>query len=331
MKNIFITGSEGFIGSHLVELLVKKKFKVKALVQYNSFNSWGWLETLDKKILKKIEIVLGDVRDLNEMISNTKNQDAIIHLAALIGIPYSYISPKNYIETNCVGTLNIMQAARINKIKKIIHTSTSEVYGTAKYVPMDENHPINAQSPYSASKISADHIAQSFYNSFNLPVVVLRPFNTFGPRQSLRAVIPTIFGQALNEKKINVGNLKPTRDFNYVEDIVNGFYLTLKSKNKKIFGEVINLGTGYEVSIKNLLNIIEKITNKKLSLRIENKRIRFKKSEVFRLKANNKKAKKLLGWKPKYSGYKGLSKALSSTYLWYSKNKKNLKSNIYNI
>ena len=258
MKNIFITGSEGFIGSHLVELLVKKKFKVKALVQYNSFNSWGWLETLDKKILKKIEIVLGDVRDLNEMISNTKNQDAIIHLAALIGIPYSYISPKNYIETNCVGTLNIMQAARINKIKKIIHTSTSEVYGTAKYVPMDENHPINAQSPYSASKISADHIAQSFYNSFNLPVVVLRPFNTFGPRQSLRAVIPTIFGQALNEKKINVGNLKPTRDFNYVEDIVNGFYLTLKSKNKKIFGEVINLGTGYEVSIKNLLNIIEK-------------------------------------------------------------------------
>ena len=258
MKKIFITGSEGFIGSHLVELLVRKKFKVKALVQYNSFNSWGWLETLDKKILSKIEIILGDVRDLNEMIHNTKNQDAIIHLAALIGIPYSYVSPKNYVETNCVGTLNIMQAAKINKVKKVIHTSTSEVYGTAKYVPMDENHPINAQSPYSASKISADHIAQSFYNSFNLPVVVLRPFNTFGPRQSLRAVIPTIIGQALNEQKIKVGNLKPTRDFNYVEDVINGFYLTLKSKNRKIFGEVINLGTGYEVSIKDLLKLFRK-------------------------------------------------------------------------
>ena len=189
MKNIFITGSEGFIVSHLVELIVKKKFKVKALVQYNSFNSWGWLETLDKKILKKIEIVLGDVRDLNEMISNI-NQDAIF-ICSVNWHTIFIFSPKNYIETNCVGTLNIMQAARINKIKKIIHTSTSEVYGTAKYVPMDENHPINAQSPYSASKISADHIAQSFYNSFNLPVVVLRPFNTFGPRQSLRAVIPT--------------------------------------------------------------------------------------------------------------------------------------------
>ena len=244
------------------------------------------------------------MRDLNEMIHNTKNQDAIIHLAALIGIPYSYVSPKNYVETNCVGTLNIMQAAKINKVKKVIHTSTSEVYGTAKYVPMDENHPINAQSPYSASKISADHIAQSFYNSFNLPVVVLRPFNTFGPRQSLRAVIPTIIGQALNEQKIKVGNLKPTRDFNYVEDVINGFYLTLKSKNRKIFGEVINLGTGYEVSIKDLLKIIQKITKKKFSFKIENKRIRLKKSEVFRLKANNKKAKKLLGWKPKYSGYK---------------------------
>ena len=331
MKKIFITGSEGFIGSHLVELLVRKKFKVKALVQYNSFNSWGWLETLDKKILRKIEIILGDVRDLNEMIHNTKNQDAIIHLAALIGIPYSYLSPKNYIETNCVGTLNIMQAAKINKVKKVIHTSTSEVYGTAKYVPIDENHPINAQSPYSASKISADHIAQSFYNSFNLPVVVLRPFNTFGPRQSLRAVIPTIIGQALNEQKIKAGNLKPTRDFNYIEDIINGFYLTLKSKNRKIFGEVINLGTGYEVSIRDLLKIIQKITKKKLSFKIENKRIRLKKSEVFRLKANNKKAKKLLGWKPKYSGYKGLLKALSFTYSWYSKNNKNLKSNIYNI
>ena len=331
MKKIFVTGSEGFIGSHLVDLLVRKKYKVKALVQYNSFNSWGWLETLDKKILEKIEIVLGDVRDLNEMIFNTKNQDAIIHLAALIGIPYSYIAPKSYIETNCIGTLNVMEAAKINKVKKIIHTSTSEVYGTAKYVPMDENHPINAQSPYSASKISADHIAQSFYNSFNLPVVVLRPFNTFGPRQSLRAVIPTIIGQALNNQKIKVGNLKPTRDFNYVEDIVNGFYLTLKSKNKKIFGEVINLGTGYEVSIKNLLEIIKKISNKKFSFQIENKRIRFKKSEVFRLKANNNKAKRLLRWKPKYSGVEGLSKALRLTYSWYLENNKNLKYNIYNI
>ena len=331
MKKVFITGAEGFIGSHLVELLVKKNFKVKALVQYNSFNTWGWLDNLDKHIKKKVDVVLGDVRDLNEMLHNTKNQDAIIHLAALIGIPYSYVSPKNYIETNCVGTLNVMQAAKINKIKKIIHTSTSEVYGTAKYVPMDENHPLNAQSPYSASKISADHIAQSFYNSFNLPVVTLRPFNAFGPRQSLRAIIPTIMGQAINEKRIKIGNLKPTRDFNYVEDIANGFYMTLKSKNKKIFGEVINLGTGYEISIKNLLEIIKKISNKNFLFKVENKRVRFSKSEVYRLKADNKKAMKLIRWKPKYSGYKGLLKALQLTYGWYEKNKKYFKSNLYNI
>ena len=331
MKKIFITGSEGFIGSHVVELLVRKKYRVKALVQYNSFSSWGWLDNLDEHILKKVDVVLGDVRDLNEMIYNTKNQDAIIHLAALIGIPYSYVSPKNYIETNCVGTLNVMQAAKINKIKKIIHTSTSEVYGTAKYVPIDENHPLNAQSPYSASKISADHIAQSFYNSFNLPVVTLRPFNAFGPRQSLRAIIPTIMGQAINEKKIKVGNLKPTRDFNFVEDIANGFYMALKSKNKKIFGEVINLGTGYEISIKNLLDIIKKISNKNLLFKVENKRVRFSKSEVYRLKASNKKAMKLIGWKPKYSGYKGLFKALQLTYNWYEKNKEYFKSNLYNI
>tara|TARA_B110000503_G_C7167009_1_gene422420 strand:+ start:788 stop:1783 length:996 start_codon:yes stop_codon:yes gene_type:complete len=331
MKKIFITGSEGFIGSHLVELLVRKKFKVKALVQYNSFNTWGWLDNLDRNIIKKVDVVLGDVRDLNEMLHNTKNQDAIIHLAALIGIPYSYVSPKNYIETNCVGTLNVMQAAKINKIKKIIHTSTSEVYGTAKYVPMDENHPLNAQSPYSASKISADSIVQSFYNSFNLPVVTLRPFNAFGPRQSLRAIIPTIMGQAIIEKKIKIGNLKPTRDFNFVEDVVNGFYMTLKSKNKKIFGEVINLGTGYEISIKNLLEIIKKISNKNLLFKVENKRVRFSKSEVYRLKASNKKAMKLIRWKPKYSGYKGLFKALQLTYNWYEKNKKYFKSNLYNI
>ncbi len=331
MKKIFITGSEGFIGSHLAELLVKKKFKVKALVQYNAFNSWGWLETLDRSILEKIEVVLGDIRDLNEMILHTKNQDAVIHLAALIGIPYSYTSPKNYIETNCLGTLNVMQAAKINKTKKIIHTSTSEVYGTAKYVPIDEIHPLNAQSPYSASKISADHIVQSFFNSFNLPVVTLRPFNSFGPRQSLRAIIPTIISQTINHQKIKIGNLKPTRDFNYVEDITNGFYLTLKSKDKKIFGEVINLGTGYEISIKDLVKIIEKISQTKLSLKIDNQRIRRTKSEVFRLRASNKKAKKLIKWRSKYSGYKGLYKALELTYGWYEKNKKFFKSDLYNI
>jgi NAD dependent epimerase/dehydratase len=331
MKKIFITGSEGFIGSHLVEFLVKKNFKVKALVQYNGFNSWGWLDSLDQSILKKIDIVLGDIRDLNEMILNTKNQDAVIHLAALIGIPYSYVSPKNYIDTNCVGTLNVMQAAKINKIKKIIHTSTSEVYGTAKYVPMDENHPLNAQSPYSASKISADHIAQSFFNSFNLPLITLRPFNAFGPRQSMRAIIPTIISQAISNQYIKVGNLKPTRDFNYVEDIANGFYLALKSKNKKIFGEVINLGTGYEISIKNLLNIIKKVSNKKLLFKIDHQRVRYKKSEVFRLKASNLKAMKLIKWKPKYSGYDGLCKAIKLTYSWYEKNKKCFKSHLYNI
>ncbi len=331
MKKIFVTGSEGFIGSHLVELLVKKKFKVKALVQYNSFNSWGWLENLDKSILKKVEIVLGDIRDLNEMIHHTKNQDAILHLAALIGIPYSYISPKNYIETNCVGTLNVMQAAQKNNIKKIIHTSTSEVYGTAKYVPIDEKHPLNAQSPYSASKISADHIAQSFYNSFNLPVVILRPFNTFGPRQSLRAIIPTIFSQINNNQKIKVGNLSPTRDFNYVTDIINGFYLALNSKNKKIFGEVINLGTGYEISIKKLIELSFYISGKKKFVKIDPTRKRQKSSEVYRLKASNRKAKKLLNWKPKYKGINGFKKALKMTFKWYQENNQNLKSNIYNI
>lgn len=331
MKKIFITGAEGFIGSHLVELLVKKNFKVKALVQYNSFNSWGWIDTLDKKIKSKIDIVLGDIRDLNEMITHTKNQDAIIHLAALIGIPYSYISQKNYFETNTMGTLNVMQAAIKNKIKRVIHTSTSEVYGTAEYVPIDEKHPLKAQSPYSASKISADQVAISFNRSFNLPVVILRPFNTFGPRQSDRAIIPTIISQLLSKKKIKLGNLKPKRDFNYVEDIAKGFLLALTSKNKKIIGETINLGTGYDISMYELIKIIEKISHNKLDYLIESKRKRSPNSEVYRLKANNNKAKKLLKWKPKYYGKKGLYKALILTFEWLKKNKNTSKSNLYNI
>ena len=308
MKKIFITGSEGFIGSHLVELLVRKKFRVKALVQYNSFNSWGWLDNLDKYILKKVDVVLGDVRDLNEMIYNTKNQDAIIHLAALIGIPYSYVSPKNYIETNCVGTLNVMQAAKINKIKKIIHTSTSEVYGTAKYVPIDENHPLNAQSPYSASKISADHIAQSFYNSFNLPVVTLRPFNTFGPRQSLRAIIPTIMGQAINEKKIKVGNLKPTRDFNFVEDTCEAYFEILISK--KSIGEVVNVGSNTNISIQNLSKKIMNLTETELRLIKSQKIVRPKLSEVDNLQCDNKKIKKYTKWESKTNLDNGLKKTI---------------------
>ena len=332
MKKIFITGAEGFIGSHLVEFLVNKNFKVKALVQYNSFNSWGWLDNLEKKIKKKIDVVLGDVRDLDEMLIHTKNQDAIIHLAALIGIPYSYISQKNYIETNTIGTLNIMQAAKKNKIKRIIHTSTSEVYGTAEYVPIDERHPIKAQSPYSASKISADQVAISFNKSFNLPVTILRPFNTFGPRQSNRAIIPTIMSQILtNNPIVKLGNTKPKRDFSYIDDTIKGFYLALISKNKNIYGETINLGSGYDISISELFQMIQKIAGKKVYLKIENKRKRALKSEVYRLKASNKKAKKLLNWIPKYHGKKGLYKALVLTFKWLKNNRNDNKSSTYNI
>ena len=329
---IFISGASGFIGSHLVEQLVKKGHKVKALCPYNIENSWGWIDTFEPKIKKKIEIISGDVTDQNLILRETKNCEIIFHLAALISIPYSYESPRTYVSTNVIGTLNILEAARTNKIKKVVITSTSEVYGSAKYIPIDENHPLNAQSPYAASKIAADQVSMSYFRSFGIPITIIRPFNTFGPRQSQRAAIPTIIGQILNGKKIiKLGNLNSSRDFTLVSDTVDGFIKTIS--NKKCVGEVINLGTGYHFTIKETVKMISKILNKKIIIEIDKKRIRPKKSEVDRLLSKNSKAKKLLKWKPKYVGRKGFYRALKITINWF-KNPKNLnlyKSDIYNV
>ena len=276
MKKIFVTGADGFIGSHLVEKLVSKGYKVKALSIYNSFNSWGWLESLPNKILKEVEIVSGDIRDEDLINKLTKDVEKIFHLAALIGIPYSYNAPRSYIDTNVIGTLNVLNAAIKNQTK-VIHTSTSEVYGTPKKIPIDEKHRLFAQSPYAASKISSDQLALSYFSSFNLPVCVIRPFNTFGPRQSLRAIIPTIITQMLNDKskEIKLGNTHTTRDFSYISDTVDGFFKTF-NKNK-IFGEVINLGTGKEISISSIVKIVGELTKKDKKIIYENKRIRAKK------------------------------------------------------
>ena len=330
--NIFVTGACGFIGSHLVEKLVKNNYNVKALVFYNNRNNYGWLENLDKKILKNVSIVTGDIRDQDLMIKYTKKMDAVIHLAALISIPYSYLSPQNYIDTNINGTHNILLAAKKNKLSKVIITSTSEVYGTALKVPIDEDHSLNAQSPYAATKIAADQLALSFYKSYNLPVTILRPFNTFGPRQSARAIIPTILSQILNNNStIKLGNINQIRDFTYVEDTCNDSWSTLK--NKRIIGETINIGNNFEISIREILNILKEDYNFKFRIKIDKKRIRPKKSEVFRLYASNKKAKKLLGWKPKFNGHNGFNKGLEETIRWLT-NKNNLslyKSELYNL
>lgn len=328
---ILITGAEGFIGSHLVENLVGKGHHVTAFVLYNSFNSYGWLEHIDKRKFKKIKIITGDIRDFQSVALAFKNKDVVINLAALIAIPYSYQAARSYIETNIIGTHNILEAAKRNKIKKIIHTSTSEIYGTAKYVPIDENHPINSQSPYAATKASADQLVISYYHSFNLPVTILRPFNAFGPRQSMRAVIPTIIGQIINSNKVNIGNVKPTRDFTFVTDTVEAFSLAIKAKD--INGEVINIGSNFEVSIKEIIEMIASITNRKIIINKDLKRIRPKSSEVDRLICSNKKAKYLLKWSPSYSGKKGFKTALKMTINWFleKENLKLYKSQIYNV
>jgi NAD dependent epimerase/dehydratase len=330
-KKIFVTGAEGFIGSHLIESLVSKGFKVKALVLYNFRNTLGWIDTIDKKYLKRIEIIQGDIKDFNFLVKNTKDCETLFHLAALISIPYSYISPKSFIDTNIIGTYNVLEASRINKLKNVIITSTSEVYGTAQFVPITENHSLNAQSPYAATKIAADQLALSYYRSFNLPVTIIRPFNTFGPRQSLKAIIPTIISQALSGKVVKLGDLSPTRDFLYVKDTANAFISCLNNKN--ITGQVINIGNGFEVSIKNILDILKKDFNLKFKYVADKKRIRPKKSEVFRLLSSNKKANKLLKWKPKYNGLTGFKKALKKTIEWYaiSENLKKFNENVYNI
>jgi len=328
-KKILITGSEGFIGSHVVEFFLKKNFFVKAFVYYNSFNSIGWLKDIKKS--KNLKIFRGDVRNYDTLYDALKDCYAVIHLAALIGIPYSYNTPDSYVSTNVVGTLNILQASRKLKTKRVIITSTSEVYGTAKYIPIDERHPLNPQSPYAASKVAADALAQSFYKSYKLPVTILRPFNTYGPRQSERAIIPTIVNQILSNKVVELGNLTPTRDFTYVEDVAKAFYLVLNKK--KSIGKIINIGSSFEISVKKLFLIIRKLIGKKNTLKIINKRKRPKNSEVEKLFADIKVAKKILTWNASYSGKSGFKKGLVKTISWFknSKNLQNYNSDIYNI
>jgi len=327
MKNqkVLVTGAGGFVGSHLVEDLVEVGAKVRAFVHYNSRNDWGMLEQLDKRILREIEVVAGDIRDADTVRKIVNGYEVVYHLAALIGIPYSYHSPQDVVDTNIGGTLNILLAALDSDVERVIHTSTSEVYGTAKYVPMDEKHPLNPQSPYAASKVGADQLALSFYRSFGLPVGIIRPFNIYGPRQSARAVIPAIIIQALKGNRIHIGSSYPTRDLTFVKDSSSGFVSFAKSK--KTIGEVVNLGSGYEISVEKIVDVIEKITNKKLKVVIDKKRIRPKKSEVDRLFSNSKKAEKLFDWKPKTR----LEDGLRETILWIEKNIGKYKEKIYNI
>ena len=323
---ILVTGADGFIGSHLTEMLVAKGHHVKALSQYNSFNNWGWLEDINCK--DQIEVLTGDIRDPHYCKYITKDVDLIFHLAALIAIPYSYMAPDSYVDTNIKGTLNICQAAIENGVKRVIHTSTSEVYGTAQYVPIDEKHPLQPQSPYSATKIAADAMAMSFYNAFELPVTIARPFNTYGPRQSARAVIPTIITQiASGIKEIKLGDVTPTRDFNYVEDTCRGF-LALAECDASI-GQTVNIGSNSEISIGDTLNIIKELMASDVEFVIDEQRIRPENSEVFRLWCDNALIEKLTGFKPEV----GIREGLQRTIDWVSQpgHLKNYKSEIYNV
>lgn len=325
-KKVLITGSEGFIGSHLTEKLIEVGADVTALVQYNSFNNWGWLDTFDESTKKDINVVTGDIREYDCMKRIVKGQDVVFHLAALIAIPYSYLSPMAYVRTNIEGTTNVLEACRDYDVQKIVHTSTSETYGTALYVPIDEKHPMQGQSPYSASKIGADKIAESFYRSFNMPIATIRPFNTYGPRQSARAVIPTIISQILIGKtEIKLGSLTPTRDFNYVKDTAEAFIKIAESD--KTVGEVINASTNNEISIGDLVKKICDICGKEIKILCDEERLRPDKSEVNRLLGDNKKIKELTEWIPKYS----LDEGLLETTKWIEHNMKYFKTDIYNV
>ncbi|ACD22157.1 MULTISPECIES: NAD-dependent 4,6-dehydratase LegB [Clostridium] len=327
-KKVLVTGADGFIGSHLCEILLENGYDVRAFVYYNSFNSWGWLDSLDKNKKSKIDIFSGDIRDPNGVREAMKGIDEVFHLAALIAIPFSYHSPDSYVDTNIKGTLNVLQASRELNTKRILITSTSEVYGTAKYVPIDENHPFQGQSPYSATKIGADRIAESFYRSFDLPLTIVRPFNTYGPRQSARAVIPTIITQLLcGEKQIKLGSLTPTRDFNYVKDTANGFLEI--SKSEKTIGEEINIATSKEISIKNLASEIISQINKDATIICDEERLRPEKSEVNRLLGSNEKVKKLTNWEPKFTFAEGIKETID----WFRvpENLARYKSDIYNL
>jgi NAD dependent epimerase/dehydratase len=331
-KKVLVTGADGFIGSHLTEELVQQGYDVRAFVYYNSFNSWGWLDSSSEKVKSELEVFAGDVRDPHGVKEAMRDCDIVLHLASLIAIPYSYHSPDTYVDTNIKGTLNVLQAARELDISKVVHTSTSEVYGTAKYVPIDEDHPLQGQSPYSASKIGADQMALSFYRSFETPVAIIRPFNTYGPRQSARAVIPTIITQlAAGKREIKLGSLYPTRDFNYVKDTANGFISVMENENS--IGEVINIGSNFEVSIGETAKLIAKVMDVKVEIETEDIRLRPEKSEVERLWADNQKAKQLLNWEPAYGGREGFKKGLKETAEWFM-DKRNLskyKADVYNI
>jgi NAD dependent epimerase/dehydratase len=331
-SKVLVTGADGFIGSHLTEALVRKGYTVRAFVNYNSFNSWGWLDQCADDVKDAFEVVSGDIRDPHGLQEAMKTCDAVLHLAALIAIPYSYNSPETYIETNIRGTLNVLQAARELNLQKVIHTSTSEVYGSARFVPITESHPLQGQSPYSASKIGADQLAFSFYSSFGLPVVTLRPFNTYGPRQSARAVIPTIITQiAAGKREISLGALTPTRDFSFVEDTVAGFIAALESQNG--IGEVINLGSNFEISIGETANLISRLMKVNVEIINADQRNRPTMSEVERLWADNSKAFELFGWSPRFAGKEGLQEGLSRTIEWFSSpaNLAGYKTGLYNI
>lgn len=326
MSKILVTGADGFIGSHLTEELVKKGYDVKAFTYYNSFNTWGWLDTLDKSVMENVEIFQGDVRDPNGVREALKGCDAVFHLAALIAIPFSYHSPDAYVDTNIKGTLNILQAARQLETERVLVTSTSEVYGTAQYVPIDELHPYQGQSPYSATKIGADRLAESFYRSFNMPVTIVRPFNTYGPRQSARAVIPTIITQLLSGmESIKLGSLTPTRDFNYVKDTANGFIEIYKSD--KTIGQEINIATQQEISIGELAKELIRQINPKAQIICDEQRLRPQKSEVNRLLGCNKKIKELTNWAPQYTFEQGLAETIE----FLKNNLDKYKVDIYNV
>lgn len=329
---ILITGADGFIGSHLTEALVRQGHDVRAFVLYNSFNSWGWLDSCAPDVAGHFEVFAGDIRDPHGVKKAMQGCDTVMHLAALIAIPYSYHSPDTYVDTNVKGTLNIVQAARELGVKKVVHTSTSEVYGTAMFVPITEEHPLQGQSPYSATKIGADQIAMSFYNAFDTPVSTIRPFNTYGPRQSARAFIPTVITQIANGKrKIKLGALHPTRDFNFVTDTVRGFIAIAESD--KTVGEVINIGSNFEISMGDTVQLIAEIMGVEIEIETDQVRLRPEKSEVDRLWADNSKARNLTGWEPAYGGREGFKRGLAETAAWFAnpENLRNYKADIYNV
>jgi NAD dependent epimerase/dehydratase len=331
-KKVLVTGADGFIGSHLTEQLVRSGTDVRAFVQYNSFNSWGWLDESPVDIKGSLDVFAGDIRDPNGVRSAMKGCDVVMHLAALIAIPYSYHSPDTYVDTNVKGTLNVVQAARDLGVQRVVHTSTSEVYGTARFVPITEEHPLQGQSPYSASKIGADQIATSFYLSFETPVSVIRPFNTYGPRQSARAVIPTIITQiAAGARQIKLGAVRPTRDFNYVSDTVRGFLAVAQCD--AALGQVVNIGSNYEISIGDTVKLIAKLMGTEVEVLTDEVRMRPAGSEVERLWADNSRALEWANWSPEYGGLQGLSRGLQETIAWFSddNNLRRYKTGSYNV